>query len=509
MKLLFKLIMVSAVLLSLPAVASADAENGRVVYEKLCWWCHGENGEGDGPAAAYLNPPPRDFTMGFYKWKTTPHDEIMPAAADYLAMIAGIKTGNPLPGWDGLNGTSMPGWDDTLGDKEMRDVAEYIMEMAGMEAPQAPPIVFEPGPAPSAGVLAEGAKLYESRCAECHGKDGRGDGEKGLKDDWGARTWPRDLTKGWTFRAGPDAAAIYARVTVGVPGTQMPSFADTASSKFLTDEERRAVAYYAASLDEPYKKPSSGVVIKAVRTEGKLPGPRSSGWEKASYTSLYLFPQIVAGERLYAPSLDSISIKALYNDSAIAFYIEWDDPTMSVPGDKKAMEIAGGEVWPDMAAVQFPAEFEDGGHHAPYFGMGSSAGEVEIWTWKLGQAAGLMSARGMDKIVKGDAEASGLAAEGYYERGTWRVVFTRPLASPGNSGISFKEGVFTPVAFAAWDGSNGEKGAKHSMTGWASIRLEPRPEAGLYIWPVIIALVFLGAEMLWARSARRGRGEDS
>ncbi len=505
------LLLISAltVLAAPPAFATADAENGKVIYEKLCWWCHGRKGEGDGPAAAYLNPPPRDFTMGSYKWKTTPHDEIMPSDADYHAMIAGMNKS----GWDGLGGTSMPGWGDRLDDSQMRDVAEHIKSMAGMEEPKAPSIVFGTGSGPTAGVLAQGKRLYESRCAECHGEAGRGDGEKGLKDDWGARTWPRNLTKGWTFRAGSDAAAIYARVTVGIPGTQMPSFADPASTKALNDDERRAVAYYAASLDAPYKKPSADTVVKAVRTEGELPGPRDAGWEKAAFSSLYLFPQIVAGERLFAPSLDSVSVKALYNDSDIAVYVEWDDPTMSVPGDEKAEEIAGSVVYPDMVAVQFPAGFEKGGH-APYFGMGGAAGEVNIWTWQVGQAgnagqgAGLMSARGINKIVKKDAAASGLKAQGYYERGTWRVVFTRPLDAPGINDISFKEGVFTPVALAAWDGSNNEKGSRHSMTGWATVRLEPRPKASLYIWPVIIAIIFLGAEMLWARSARKAiRGE--
>ena len=48
------LLLISAltVLAAPPAFASADAENGKVIYEKLCWWCHGRKGEGDGPGAA-------------------------------------------------------------------------------------------------------------------------------------------------------------------------------------------------------------------------------------------------------------------------------------------------------------------------------------------------------------------------------------------------------------------------------------------------------------------------
>jgi len=47
--------------------AQGDKEAGRKIYDKKCWWCHGEKGEGNGPAAEFLLPPPRDFTLGVYK----------------------------------------------------------------------------------------------------------------------------------------------------------------------------------------------------------------------------------------------------------------------------------------------------------------------------------------------------------------------------------------------------------------------------------------------------------
>ena len=37
------------------------AQKGQMLYSKLCWTCHGKNGKGDGPAAANLNPKPKDF----------------------------------------------------------------------------------------------------------------------------------------------------------------------------------------------------------------------------------------------------------------------------------------------------------------------------------------------------------------------------------------------------------------------------------------------------------------
>ena len=37
------------------------AQKGQALYSKLCWTCHGKNGNGNGPAAANLKPKPRDF----------------------------------------------------------------------------------------------------------------------------------------------------------------------------------------------------------------------------------------------------------------------------------------------------------------------------------------------------------------------------------------------------------------------------------------------------------------
>ena len=37
-------------------------DKGRELYSANCSSCHGDNGKGDGPAGAALNPPPRDYT---------------------------------------------------------------------------------------------------------------------------------------------------------------------------------------------------------------------------------------------------------------------------------------------------------------------------------------------------------------------------------------------------------------------------------------------------------------
>ena len=51
-----------------PALASAQ---GQAVYSDKCAMCHGEDGSGNGPAAASFNPAPADFTSPVFWQKTS------------------------------------------------------------------------------------------------------------------------------------------------------------------------------------------------------------------------------------------------------------------------------------------------------------------------------------------------------------------------------------------------------------------------------------------------------
>jgi mono/diheme cytochrome c family protein len=45
-----------------PPPMSAAAQEARNTFDSLCSTCHGQNGTGDGPGAASLNPKPRNYT---------------------------------------------------------------------------------------------------------------------------------------------------------------------------------------------------------------------------------------------------------------------------------------------------------------------------------------------------------------------------------------------------------------------------------------------------------------
>src|SRR3990172_4367256 len=107
-----------AVFLIAAPTAAASAEVGQIVYERWCGGGHGEKGDGNGPAARYLTPKPRDFTLGVFKYKSTA-GESPPSDEDLERIVA-----------EGMAGTSMPGWKDVLNDAERRDVIAFIKKFS-------------------------------------------------------------------------------------------------------------------------------------------------------------------------------------------------------------------------------------------------------------------------------------------------------------------------------------------------------------------------------------------
>lgn len=489
------------------SAAPGDADRGEAIYFGRCLGCHGEDGDGLGPAAERLNPPPRDFTLGQYKIKTTGFDDLVPNDADLFRMIR-----------DGMPGTAMPGWDNLLSEQDMWDLIAYIKIFAGLDEEEpSRQVDYGTQVATSAESIGRGRELFleGDRCSECHGQEGRGDAIKKLKDDNGDRTWPRNLTKPWTFRASNDPMDIFTRISVGIPGTQMPSFADPIGKKSLGVEDRWHIANYVASLAKTQEvvRPEN-TVVKAEKAEGGVPDkiddPR---WVDAEPVTFFLVPQIIAEDRLFTPSNDTITVRALYDEGRITFLLEWDDRTRSIPGDAQAESIAEPDMSEDAVALQLPVEIPDG-MERPYFAMGDAANPVNLWQWRSGTAevaerVTLLNGRGFDDITLREASDVGLTATGNYRDGTWRVLMSRPLTT-GVTGLDlrFEEGAYIPIAISAWDGSNGESGTRHTLTTWYWLLLKSPMGAQPIVTGLVVFFLILGGEILWARRASPRKLDD-
>ncbi len=492
----------AAAITSSPALAKpGNTENGEKIYAKRCMICHGAEGDGDGAATELLNPPPRDFTSAMYKIKTTGFDDIVPNDEDIMRMIR-----------DGMPGTAMPGWADILKEEEIWDLVAYVKTFAGLEEEQ-PTDQLDYGQQveTSAESIAKGEKLFHEsdRCSECHGEDGKGDATKRLKGDAGERTWPRNLTKPWTFRGSNDPKDIFTRISVGIAGTEMPSFADPESKKKLSIEDRWHVANYVNSLADTEKAVrAENTVVKADRIEGDVPdSPDDERWQQSEPTSFFLVPQIIAKQRFFTPSNDTITVRAMYSNTDIAFLLEWDDRSQSLPGNEEAETIADEPMSEDAVAIQLPVSIPEG-VEKPYFGMGDASNPVNIWHWKSGttdkpESIALTNSKGFKDIEQRDTGAAGIAGKGQYRNGTWKVVMKRPLGTSETAkDIQFTMGEFIPIAFAAWDGSNSETGSKHTMTTWYWLLLKPAASNKPLIWALIVMLLIIAAQFWWQKSAR-------
>jgi mono/diheme cytochrome c family protein len=93
-------------------------EKGKALYEGkgTCFNCHGKEGMGNGPAAAGLNPAPRNFHHhGFWRHRT--EGEIFWVVKH------------------GITGTAMIPFGDTLTDEEIWAIIRYERSFAGDHGP--------------------------------------------------------------------------------------------------------------------------------------------------------------------------------------------------------------------------------------------------------------------------------------------------------------------------------------------------------------------------------------
>jgi cytochrome c oxidase cbb3-type subunit 2 len=209
-------------------------ERGKAVYEQRCIGCHGPKGDGNGVAATFLFPRPRDFTVGVFKFRTTPSGSL-PTDGDLFRTVT-----------RGVRWTAMPPWHE-LPDKDRLAVITYVKtfsERWNEETPEPPLLIGRP-PAPTPELLARGKELYrQAKCWECHGDEGRGDGPSAgeLQDAFDLPIRPADFTKG-QFKGGSSLIDIFRTMTLGLDGTPMPSYADS-----MTEEQRWAISYYVLSF---------------------------------------------------------------------------------------------------------------------------------------------------------------------------------------------------------------------------------------------------------------------
>ncbi|MDA7978609.1 MAG: cytochrome c [Pirellulales bacterium] len=249
------------------------------LFREHCVHCHGVSGDGAGPTARFLDPYPRDFRRGIFKFTSTGSKQ-KPTEDDLRRTIE-----------QGLHGTGMQAFGIALKPDEITALVEYVKYLAlrgeyelalradlfdevmtvfvddnsidmlvvtnrikGIVNNWDNATVTQPVPRPipweqmteadKQASIERGRQLFENegQCVKCHGPAGLGDGGQLNYDDWNtakalvedeherAEMWllplqelkARNLQLG-VFRGGRRPIDIYRRIRNGITGTPMPA----------------------------------------------------------------------------------------------------------------------------------------------------------------------------------------------------------------------------------------------------------------------------------------------
>lgn len=227
------------------------------LYREHCSHCHGITGDGAGPTARKLNPYPRDFRIGRFKYKSTPLGK-RPTDGDLTRVLTNGIPGTAMPSFRSLpaedlaalvdyvkylsirgqveqqllNKISKLDEDEKLLDLSLaededtlEDFEDQLYDLLNTE--DSPSVlaavipkwyntqrnITQPTPAPASfdskhpdhqQLVQRGRELFRGAggCVQCHGDTGLGDGETKSFDDWSK--WAKDA------KVDPDDPTTYA-----------------------------------------------------------------------------------------------------------------------------------------------------------------------------------------------------------------------------------------------------------------------------------------------------------
>lgn len=188
------------------------------IYRRECYHCHGINGGGNGSTADFLNPRPRDYRLGRFKYTalnwSQSGSKATPRREDLLTILENGIYGTAMPSFKRFSKAELHGMADYVrllavrGETEILLADSYDPDAFGFPLETVvetydfvwnkwigrdPEVIsVDEVPPVTEAMLARGRELFVfdaprgAKCASCHGVDGRGDG--------GSAFEPRTLT---------------------------------------------------------------------------------------------------------------------------------------------------------------------------------------------------------------------------------------------------------------------------------------------------------------------------
>jgi mono/diheme cytochrome c family protein len=520
-------------------------ELGKKTYFKRCVWCHGVEGGGDGPSADRLFTRPRNFIQGTFKIRFTDSGEL-PLDENLINTVK-----------NGLPGSAMPPWGEVLSDDEITSVVQFVKTLVQDrdfedEDEEVTKQDFGTNPwgtkgpyhlgVPQEDIDAGKEVFLQNKCFECHGGEGRGDGNPTMKDDWGFPIFAADWQQCWNFRGSRrnhyDPFNVVRTISTGLNGTPMPNFKDK-----ITVEDRWKLAAFVNALcprkkiDKLTNKPIPDFLIQSRFTIGPVStdmndpmwqapddDPRiksrpegHTGKEDQKWHYIAMAGQITRGERNFKPKVDNLWVMSNWSEEeqAVYYLVEFHNRFLSID-----------PAYPDGVAMQWPGQLEDlFGAEKPYFIYGDSKKPVDVWKanfmvknykdtnapnpngYDLDVSVKEQVGRGFDAVTEKDTPGGVEVVASKYHQGRVKIMFKRSLntENPDKTDVQIPTQTFIPVSFLQWSGWDKEHDEHMAISTWYYTILVPQNPASMYYMPPILGVSFFGFQMWLVWMTKRTR----
>ncbi len=263
----------------------------------------------------------------------------------------------------------------------------------------------------------------------------------------------------------------------------------------------------------PPPAPLKELVVKKVAADLTVPDPSAAFWNDIPAGVVTLLAQPMIAPRPEKTTTESVLVQAVHDGTRVAFRLRWKDPEISEAGrlgmfsDAFALEFPAADgppppvmmgakgmpvhlfhwraqyqrdaekgkptmeqLYPHMSVDMYPHEYKtaDAGakEHAEQYSPGLAEGNPQSYV-----------KAGVDEIIaegfstSSVREGNGSAGRGAWANGEWTLVIVRPLAIAGGS--TLKAGTPGNIAFAAWQGGQGEVGSRKCVTmAWTPVTIQ-------------------------------------
>jgi len=249
-----------------------ELAEGSKLYRRHCLYCHGLTGDGKGPTGPYVNPYPRDYRLGIFKYISTDRAQNARPRRDDLhrTLMRGIE-GSSMPSFGLLKPTEIDHLISYVIHLSIRGEVEFRLLKEMLDNKESPPEAGEiaekvfaelkkavenwsesnkaeprkpqsPPPFPFANkedhyaAIDRGYKLFTDskagNCVSCHVDFGR---QAPFRfDDWGTLVKPRNLSAG-IYGGGRRPIDFYWRMRNGIPPSKMPNVPATMTDAQVWD----------------------------------------------------------------------------------------------------------------------------------------------------------------------------------------------------------------------------------------------------------------------------------